>query len=160
MKPSDGTQRGPMRLSRSTQIVGFALEERARQTRASHLHGLLTKAGCTRNIRFSLSRNDYLNRCGSVTPLGLTCLTRASPSVSPWKTTIKSAFIMGIRRITNEFMTHGKELLRRLRSTEGNTLTETDLRMLRVQLHLLDIEAASRQYMNTPGTKNTVSETQ
>ena len=70
-----------------------------------------------------------------------------------------SALIM-IHRTAIEFMTQGQELLRRLRSTEGNTLTELEMHMLRVQLHLLDIEVSNRQYMNTPPTKNTLSETQ
>jgi hypothetical protein len=66
---------------------------------------------------------------------------------------------MMIHRTANEFMTQGKELLRRLRSTEGNTLTELEMHMLRVQLHLLDIEVSNRQYMNTPPTKHPLPET-
>jgi hypothetical protein len=60
---------------------------------------------------------------------------------------------MGIRRVTNEFITQGRDLLRRLRSTEGNMLTAVEVRALRVQLHLLDNELASKQYKNTPRMK-------
>jgi hypothetical protein len=61
---------------------------------------------------------------------------------------------MGIRRVTNEFLNQGKELLRRLRSTEVNMLTKDEIRMLRLQLHLLDIEVSSRQFTNGPSIKN------
>ena len=57
---------------------------------------------------------------------------------------------MAIRRVTNEFLKQGKELLRRLRTTEANKLTEAEIRMLRLHLHLLDIEVSSRPYTNTP----------
>ena len=55
----------------------------------------------------------------------------------------KDAPIMGIRRVTSEFMNHGKELLRRLRTPEANMLTDIEIRMLRLQLHLLDIEVSN-----------------
>ena len=63
---------------------------------------------------------------------------------------------MGIRRVANEFLNQGKELLRRLRSTEVNMLTKDELRMLRLQLHLLDIEVSSRQFTNAPAVKKTL----
>jgi hypothetical protein len=53
---------------------------------------------------------------------------------------------MGILRVTSEFMNQGKELLRRLRTPEANMLTDTEIRMLRLQLHLLDIEVSNRQH--------------
>jgi hypothetical protein len=53
---------------------------------------------------------------------------------------------MGIGSVTSEFMNQGKELLRRLRTTEANMLTDAEIRMLRLQLHLLDIEASNRKY--------------
>jgi hypothetical protein len=53
---------------------------------------------------------------------------------------------MGIHRVTSEFMNHGKELLRRLRTPEANMLTDTEIRMLRLQFHLLDIEVSNRQH--------------
>jgi hypothetical protein len=53
---------------------------------------------------------------------------------------------MGIRRVTSEFMNQGKELLRRLRTPEANMLTDSEIRMLRLQLHLLDIEVSNRQH--------------
>ena len=67
---------------------------------------------------------------------------------------------MGIRRITGEFLNQGKELLKRLRSTEGNKLTTEQIRMLRIQLHLLDIEVSNRQLTNTPFVKNTLPQEQ
>lgn len=63
---------------------------------------------------------------------------------------------MGIRRVANEFLNQGKELLRRLRSTEVNMLTKDEIRMLRLQLHLLDIEVSSRQFTNAPAVKKTL----
>ena len=63
---------------------------------------------------------------------------------------------MGIRGVTNEFLNQGKELLRRLRSTEINMLTKDEIRMLRLQLHLLDIEVSNRQFTNAPSVKNTL----
>jgi hypothetical protein len=56
---------------------------------------------------------------------------------------------MDIRRAVSEFVFKSTELLSRIRSYEGEMLTEVDLHVLRVQLHLLDYEAANRQYMNT-----------
>jgi hypothetical protein len=53
---------------------------------------------------------------------------------------------IGIGNVTSEFMNQGKELLRRLRTTEANMLTDAEIRMLRRQLHLLDIEASNRKY--------------
>jgi hypothetical protein len=50
----------------------------------------------------------------------------------------------GISRIAKDFMNQGKELLRRLRTTEANTLTKEEIRMLRLHLHLLDIEVSNR----------------
>jgi hypothetical protein len=49
-------------------------------------------------------------------------------------------------------MNQGKELLRRLRTTEANMLTDAEIRMLRRQLHLLDIEASNR-YTIPPSLK-------
>ncbi len=43
-------------------------------------------------------------------------------------------------------MNQGKKLLRCLRTTEANTLTKEEIRMLRRQLHLLDIEASNRAW--------------
>lgn len=57
---------------------------------------------------------------------------------------------MDLRRAIGEYVTHGRELLTRLRSPkEGPTVTAVDLQILRVQLFLLDHEAANRQQMNT-----------
>lgn len=60
---------------------------------------------------------------------------------------------MGIRRVTTEFMTQGKELLRQLRTPEANMLTDAEMRMLRLQLHLLDIELSKRQH-TIPHSRN------
>ncbi len=42
---------------------------------------------------------------------------------------------MDLRRATSEFVTQGRELLKRLRSIEGDTLTGVDLQVLRTQLY-------------------------
>ena len=52
---------------------------------------------------------------------------------------------MDIRRAVSDFIVHGGELLSRLRSYEGEMLSEADLHLLRVELHLLDSEAAHLQ---------------
>lgn len=52
---------------------------------------------------------------------------------------------MDIRRAVSDFIVHGGELLSRLRSYEGEMLNEADLHLLRVELHLLDSEAAHLQ---------------
>jgi hypothetical protein len=52
----------------------------------------------------------------------------------------------GTSRIAKDFMNQGKKLLRCLRTTEANTLTKEEIRMLRRQLHLLDIEASNRAW--------------
>lgn len=53
---------------------------------------------------------------------------------------------MDLRRAIGEYVTEGRELLKRLRSVEeGPTVSSVDLHILRVQLYLLDIEAANMQ---------------
>ena len=49
---------------------------------------------------------------------------------------------MDIRRAVNEFVSKGRELLDLLQSSEGKTLPSTELVLLKVQLHLLQSEAA------------------
>jgi len=39
-----------------------------------------------------------------------------------------------------------------------NMLTKDEIRMLRLQLHLLDIEVSSRQFTDAPSVKNTLPE--
>ncbi len=56
---------------------------------------------------------------------------------------------MEIHSLTSKFINQGKELLRRLRTTEANMLTDAEIRLLRVQLHLLDIEVSNRPYTTT-----------
>ena len=60
---------------------------------------------------------------------------------------------MDIRMAVSEYVAKGKELLVRLQSNEGDMLTEVDLQMLRVQLHLLDSEATSMQRSKVLRTK-------
>jgi hypothetical protein len=68
---------------------------------------------------------------------------------------------MAIHRITTEFVNQGKELLRQLRSPDRTMLTDAEIRMVRLQLHLLDIELSNRldielsnrQNRNTPSQK-------
>lgn len=56
------------------------------------------------------------------------------------------ASIMDLRRAVGEYLSQGRELLYRLRSPEeGPTVTPVDLHILRVQLFLLDHEAANMQ---------------
>lgn len=58
---------------------------------------------------------------------------------------------MDLRRAIGEYVTQGRELLTRLRSPEeGPTVTVVDLHILRVQLFLLDHEAANMQQMERP----------
>ena len=53
---------------------------------------------------------------------------------------------MDLRHAIGEYVTQGRELLIRLRSPEeGPTATDVDLHILRVQLFLLDHEAANMQ---------------
>jgi hypothetical protein len=54
---------------------------------------------------------------------------------------------MNFRSATSVFVTNARDYLERLRSTEGNELTEVDLHALRVQLRLLESEVSNRQYM-------------
>jgi hypothetical protein len=60
---------------------------------------------------------------------------------------------MDLRRAIGEYVTQGCELLKRLRSSEeGPTVTGVDLHILRVQLFLLDHEAANMQQMKRLST--------
>jgi hypothetical protein len=53
---------------------------------------------------------------------------------------------MDLRRAIGEYVTQGRELLTRLRSPEeGSMVTVVDLHILRVQLFLLDNEAANME---------------
>jgi hypothetical protein len=61
---------------------------------------------------------------------------------------------MDIRMAVNEYVTKGQDLLTRLHSHERDMLTEVDLHMLRVQLHLLDSEAAIMQRAKVLRAKN------
>ena len=55
---------------------------------------------------------------------------------------------MDIRRAISEYVTQGRELLKRLRSPEeGPTVSPVDLHILRVQLFLLDQHAANMELM-------------
>ena len=45
---------------------------------------------------------------------------------------------MDLRIAVHMFVTEGRELLEKLRSNEGDSLTSADLRILKVQLYLLD----------------------
>lgn len=60
---------------------------------------------------------------------------------------------MDLRRAIGEYVTQGRELLTRLRSPEeGPTVTGVDLHILRVQLFMLDHEAANRLQMKGSST--------
>jgi hypothetical protein len=48
---------------------------------------------------------------------------------------------MSLMQLVTEFLLKGKDLCKRLRSTEGTTLSKGDLHLLREQLQSLDAEA-------------------
>jgi hypothetical protein len=52
---------------------------------------------------------------------------------------------MDLRRAIGEYVTQGRELLEKLRSPEGPTASPVDLHILRVQLFLLDCQAANME---------------
>jgi hypothetical protein len=55
--------------------------------------------------------------------------------------------IMDMGEAINELVAKGQDLLNRLRSPEGRTVTDMDLHILRVQLQLLDSEVVYMQHM-------------
>ena len=52
---------------------------------------------------------------------------------------------MDLRAAINEFVTQGKTLCQRMRSTEQTMVTDVDLTVLRAQLFLLEHEAVNLQ---------------
>ena len=54
---------------------------------------------------------------------------------------------MELGEAINELVTQGQDLLDRLRSPEGRTVTDMDLHILRTLLQLLDSEVAHMQHM-------------
>ena len=50
-----------------------------------------------------------------------------------------------IRKAISEFVTQGRELCQRMRTTEKQMITPVDLQTLRSQLHLIDYEALNLQ---------------
>jgi hypothetical protein len=50
---------------------------------------------------------------------------------------------MSLMQLVAEFLLKGKDLCKRLRSTEGTTLSKGDLHLLREQLQSLDAEAVN-----------------
>ena len=68
---------------------------------------------------------------------------------------------MDLRRAIGEYVIQGRELLYRLRSPEeGPTVTPVDLHILRVQLFLLDHEAANMQQMHRHSVPTEVAKVQ
>ena len=55
---------------------------------------------------------------------------------------------MNIRSFVQECLHHGKDLFDRLGTPERAQLTDIDLHLLRVQLHVLEIRAANAQKAN------------
>lgn len=53
---------------------------------------------------------------------------------------------MDISRAINEYVVKGTELFHRLRSEESDTLSDTELVMLRTQMQVIDVEAARVQH--------------
>ena len=56
----------------------------------------------------------------------------------------------GIQRVATDFMVKEKDLLRRLRTTEAHMLTGAEIRILRIQLHLLAIEIYTLPFHQAP----------
>ena len=54
---------------------------------------------------------------------------------------------MDLRSATNDLVNQTRAYLERPRSNEGESLTEVDLQVLRIQLRLLENEVSNRQYM-------------
>src|SRR5262245_7705897 len=54
---------------------------------------------------------------------------------------------MDLRREVNEFVNTGRSLLIRLRSLEAEALTDVDLHIFRVQLYLMENEAANMVHL-------------
>jgi hypothetical protein len=52
---------------------------------------------------------------------------------------------MDISRAVNEYVIKGAELFYRLRSEESDSLSDTELVMLRTQMQVIDVEAARVQ---------------
>lgn len=52
---------------------------------------------------------------------------------------------MDISRAVNEYVIKGTELFYRLRSEESDTLSDTELLMLRTQMQVIEVEAARVQ---------------
>jgi hypothetical protein len=55
---------------------------------------------------------------------------------------------MDLRSLVRDFIGMGKDLTTRLRSGERKSLNDVDLHLLRVQLHLLEIQSANAQIAN------------
>jgi len=52
---------------------------------------------------------------------------------------------MDVRSAVRAFVEQGRELYQRLRSSEGDAVSPTDLHILEVQMYLLDKEVARRK---------------
>ena len=55
---------------------------------------------------------------------------------------------MNLRSLVRDFIGMGKDLSDRLRSNERKALNDVDLHLLRVQLHLLEVQSANAQIAN------------
>ena len=55
---------------------------------------------------------------------------------------------MNLRSLVRDFIGMGKDLSDRLRSNERKALSDVDLHLLRVQLHLLEVQSANAQIAN------------
>ena len=60
---------------------------------------------------------------------------------------------MDLGEAINELVTQGEDVLGRLRSPEGRTVTDMDLHILRALLQLLDNEVVYMQHMRAKNTK-------
>jgi hypothetical protein len=55
---------------------------------------------------------------------------------------------MNLRSLVRDFIGMGKDLSDRLRSNERKALSDVDLHLLRVHLHLLEVQSANAQIAN------------
>ena len=64
---------------------------------------------------------------------------------------------MDLTRCIREFVNLGGGLVKRLQSSEGPAVSDVDLHILKVQLHLLDVETTKMQLQRGLQAKQQVS---
>jgi hypothetical protein len=66
---------------------------------------------------------------------------------------------MDIKVAVRQYVSLGRDLLDRLRSSEGNSLNSVDLHLLQDQLHLLENETTNMLYVKDLQPKDKLPET-